>query len=109
MLLRNSTGEKVRIADYEPAFVDVMNRLHESQPELFSVGNCLENFSLKRSMRRGAVLAVGDKVSEHVVNLMNRWRKKERAQGTEPGLTMHQHYTQVQGSVQLCKAYSAAM
>ena len=55
MLLRNSTGEKVRIADYEPAFVDAMNRLHESQPGLFSVGTCLENFSLRRSMCRGAV------------------------------------------------------
>ena len=95
MLLRNSTGGKVRIADYEPAFVGAMNRLHESQPELFSVGTCLENFSLRRLMRRGAILAVGDKVSEHVVNLMNRWHKKERAQGTEPGLNMHQHYTQV--------------
>ena len=86
-----------------------MDRLCESQPGLYSVGTCLENFSLRRSMRRGAVLAVGDKVSERVVNMMNRWRKKERAQGTEPGLTMHQHYTQVQRSVQLLKAYSAAM
>ena len=84
-----------------------MNRLHESQPGLFSVGTYLENFSLRRLMRRGAVLAVGDKVSEHVVNMMNRWREKERAQGTEPGLSMHQHYSQVRGSVQLLKAYSA--
>ena len=99
----------MRIADYEPVFVDVMNRQHESQPELFSVGICLENFSLRRSMRRGAILAVGDKVSEHVVNLINRWHKKERAQGTEPGLIMHQHYTQVRGPVQLLKAYLAAM
>ena len=38
MMLRNSTGGKVRIADYDPAFVDSMNRLYESQPELFSVG-----------------------------------------------------------------------
>ena len=43
----------MRIADYEPVFVDVMNRQHESQPELFSVGICLENFSLRRSMRMG--------------------------------------------------------
>ena len=85
----------MRIADYNPAFVDAMNRLYESQPGLFSVGTFLENFSLRRSMRRGAVMAVGDKVSEHVVDMMNRWRKKERAQGTKPGLNMHQHYTQV--------------
>ena len=29
MLFRNSTGGKMRIADYEPAFVDAMNRMHE--------------------------------------------------------------------------------
>ena len=72
MLFCKSAGGKVRIADYEPVFVDAMNRLHESQPELFLVGTCLENFSLRRLMRRGVVLAVGGKVSEHVVNLMNR-------------------------------------
>ena len=73
------------------------------------MGACLENFSLRRSMQRGGILSAGDKVSEHVVNLVNQWRKKERAQGTDPGLSMHQHYTQVRGSVQLLKAYSAAM
>ena len=59
MLLRNSTGGKVRIADYDSAFVDAMNRLYEFQPGLFSVGTCLENFSLRRSMRRGSVMATG--------------------------------------------------
>ena len=58
MLFCKSAGGKVRIADYEPVFVDAMNRLHESQPELFLVGTCLENFSLRRLMRRGAILAV---------------------------------------------------
>ena len=109
LLLHREEGGKVRLSDFEPAFQEAMGRLQEERPELFSVGTVLDNFSLKRSLRRGAILAVGDEVSDNVVNMMNRWRKKERARGTEPGLSMRQHYTQVRGMVQALKTYSAAM
>ena len=109
LLFHREEGGKVRLSDFEPAFQEAMGRLQEERPELFSVGTVLDNFSLKRSLRRGAVLAVGDDVSDNVVNMMNRWHKKERARGTEPGLSMQQHYTQVRGMVQELKTYSAAM
>ena len=97
------------MSKYEGPFVEAMSRLHESEPELFSVGITLELFSLKRSLRRGAIQAVGDRVSPNVVNMMNRWRKRERARGTEPGLDMRQTYTQVRGMVDKLKLYSQAM
>ena len=34
-------------------------------------------------------------VLEKVIELVNRWRKKEAAKGSEPGLPMRQVYTQV--------------
>ena len=47
-------------------------------------------FSLRRSMRRGPILATVDRASNVIINLMNRWRKKEGAKGAAPGLSMHQ-------------------
>ncbi len=34
-------------------------------------------------------------VDTKVIKLVNHWRKKEAAKGSEPGLPMHQVYTQV--------------
>ena len=108
-LFPGNKGGKARMSKYEGPFVEAMSLLHESEPELFSVGTTLDLFSLKRSLRRGAIQAVGDRVSPNVVNMMNRWRKRERARGTEPGLDMRQTYTQVRGMVDELKLYSQAM
>ena len=108
-LFPGDNGKKARMRKYERPFVEAMSYLHETEPELFSVGTALELFSLKRSLRRGALQAVGDRVSPNVVNMMNRWRTRERARGTEPGLDMRQTYTQVRLMVDELKLYSQAM
>jgi hypothetical protein len=75
---------------------------------LFSKGIELGLFSLRRSMRRGAILATVDRVSEVIINLMNRWRKKEGARGATPGLSMHQTYLQMRSLFPTLKKYSQA-
>ena len=56
----------------------------------------MSDFSLWRSLRRGAVLeTTTHKVDVQVIELINRWRKKEAARGSEAGLPMRQVYTQV--------------
>ena len=105
---QQGTGRKARISDYDPDFLYYMGLLHERSPELFSVGTLLGLFSLRRSMRRGAILATMDRVSDVIIHLMNRWRKKEGAKGAEPGLSMHQTYTQMRSMVPKMRLYSEA-
>ena len=60
-------------------------------------------------MHRGAIVATtGERVQDSVVQLINRWRKKENA-WTEPGLNMHQTYSQVRTMYPTLKAYSKAI
>jgi hypothetical protein len=69
----------------------------------------LEDFSLWRSGRRGSTTEAGNqKISSHVIDLMGRWRQKEAAKGTQPGLPMRQVYTQVKSSFPAMLLYSEA-
>ena len=86
-----------------------MEILRENRPELFSVGTLMEHFSLRRSMRRGAVLMTTGKVASQVVNMINRWRTKEGAKGSAPGLSMEQTYTNMRDVMHLMIQYSKAL
>lgn len=68
------------------------------------------DFSLWRSPRRGAVLETTNQdVSETVTELINRWRKKEAAKGSEAGLAMRQVYTQVRSTLPTMLKFSKAL
>ena len=69
----------------------------------------MDQFSLRRSLRRGAILETTNRVSDTVIKLINRWRKKEGAKGAEPGLTMPQTYTHVRNTFPVLKEYSKAL
>jgi hypothetical protein len=99
---------RARISDYDADFLYYLGALKERRPELFSRGIEMGLFSLRRSMRRGAILATVDRVSEVIINLMNRWRKKEGAKGAAPGLSMHQTYLQMRSMFPALKKYSQA-
>ena len=86
-----------------------MVELHQQRPELFSVGTVLGLYSLRRSMRRGAILETVGRVDNFIVKLMNRWRKKEGARGSEAGLCMRQAYTQMRSMVMQLLLYSKAL
>jgi hypothetical protein len=102
-------GRRGRLSDYDDVFVEYIELVHAEQPELFSKGTLLYMFSLWRSPRRGAVLETTGKVDITIVNLMNRWRIKEGAKGSAPGLTMRQTYTQVRDTLPQLKMYSKAL
>lgn len=81
-LLRGDQGARAKM------FCSYLNTLQSSRPTLFSAGTMMEMFSLRRSMRRGAILATTGKVEDSVVLLINRWLKKEQAKGTTASLNM---------------------
>ena len=99
-LFHQSKGRKTTIADYDANFLYYIGLLHERCPKLFSVGTLLGLFPLRRSMRRGDIVPTMERVSEVIINLMNQWRKKDGAKGAEPGISMHQTYTQMRNMVQ---------
>ena len=105
-LFSKGKGRRARISDYDADFLYYLGLLQERRPKLFSKGVSLGLFSLRRSMRRGAILATTGRVSEVVINLMNRWRKKEGAKGAAPGLSMHQTYVQMRSMFPVLKEYS---
>ena len=107
-LFRGPKGRRARIKDFDSDFQDWINRLHATSPEIFSKGTLLAQFSLRRSLRRGAVLETFNRVDRDIVTLMNRWRTKEGARGADPGLGMWQTYTQVRSLVPELKLYSQA-
>ena len=108
-LFGKGDGSKAKISDYEGEFVRFVRMLHDAQPELFSEGTNLELYSLRRSLRRGAILETTGRVDDNVVQHMNRWRTKEGARGTAPGLSMRQTYTQVRDIFPQLKLYSLAL
>jgi len=108
-LLRGGQGARAKISDYDAMFCSYMNTLRSLRPGLFSAGTMMEMFSLRRSMRRGAILATTGKVEDSVVLLINRWRKKEQAKGTTASLNMHQTYSTVRVMYPTMKAYSKAI
>lgn len=108
-LFGKANGSKAKISDYDAEFVRFINKLHDSRPDLFSKGTSLELYSLRRSLRRGAILETTGRVDDSVVNLVNRWRTKEGARGAQPGLSMRQTYTQVRDTFHQLKLYSLAL
>ncbi|EJK62466.1 hypothetical protein THAOC_16923 [Thalassiosira oceanica] len=102
-------SEKASLSDYDADFIELMQELHRQKPELFSKGTVLDYFSLRRSLRRGAVLETTGRVSETTINAINRWRKKESARGLIPNLCMRQTYTQTRDVVDERLKYSKAL
>lgn len=92
---RNGTQRKV--SHYNPQFHDHLREVMERQPGLFPKDlDVASAFSLTRSLRRGSTTAAQNlKVDVAAIELNNRWRKVERAQGRAPNLSMRQHYSQL--------------
>ena len=68
--------------------------------ELFTTGFFIGDFSLRRSPRRGATTeAENNNVDTASIEIINRWRKREAARGTEAVISMRQVYTQVSRDV----------
>ena len=109
LFVKKDGRTRAQIRDYDALFLHYLELLKDRRPELFSVGTLMYMFSLRRSMRRGAVLATTGRVPPAVVNLVNRWRTKEGARGSAPGLSMEQTYTNVRDAIPIMIRYSKAL
>jgi hypothetical protein len=93
-------GKKRAMAYYDTLLAEFVGTTYNRFPEVIGESTDLEQFSLWRSGRRGATTAARNcGVDEGVITMIGRWRKVERARGTQPGLPMSQVYTEVKLAV----------
>jgi hypothetical protein len=109
-LFQDRRGVRSKFGIYDHIFralVDIARELHfRLLPEVVETGD----FSLWRSPRRGAVLETTNQdVAEKVIELVNRWHKKEAAKGSKAGLPMRQVYTQVKSTLPTMLKFSKAL
>ena len=109
-LFQNKQGIRLKFGRYDPTFRELIDAARALQPSLLPDIVETGDYSLWRSPRRGAVLETTNQdVSEKVIELVNRWRKKEAAKGSEPGLPMRQIYTQVRSTLPTMLKFSKAL
>ena len=107
---QNQQGVRRKFGQYDGPFRALVDQARKRHPRLLPEAVETEDFSLWRSPRRGAVLETTNQdVSEKVIELINRWRKKEAAKGSEAGLAMRQVYTQVRSTLPTMLKFSKAL
>ena len=95
-LFEQKPGKPAKFGTYQDYFQTLINLARQQDPRLLPSSVETTDFSLWRSLRRGAVLeTTNHNVDIKVIELINRWRKKEAVRGSEAGLPMRQVYTQV--------------
>ena len=100
----------MKFGQYDALFRALVDQAQERHPRLLLEAVETEDFSLWRSPKRGAVLETTNQdVSEKVIELINRWHKKEAAKGSEAGLTMRKVYTQVRSTLPTMLKFSKAL
>ncbi len=99
-LFEATPGKQAKFGQYQEYFRTLIDLARERKSRILSASVLTNDFSLWRSPRRGAVLeTTNNNVDVKVIELINRWRKKEAARGSEAGLPMRQVYTQVRSTL----------
>jgi len=109
-LFADEKGKRARLSRYNDEFRRLLERTRERDPSLFHAKTKIEDFSLRRSLRRGSTTeAQNNNVPVATIELINRWRKVENAKGTVAGLAMRQVYTQAQHAIITTARYSQSL
>jgi hypothetical protein len=93
----DEAGEVARMSDYEEIFYEILRDIQDQRPDLIAPEVEVEQiYGFYRSFRRGSTTRATELgVSETAIDLINRWRKVERAGGMQPSMAVRDHYTEV--------------
>ena len=84
----------------QPTFRSYLTRIQVLNRKLFLKGVEIDNYSFRRSLRRGATAhAMNNNVPKLVIDEINRWRLKGHARGGEVGLSLTQVYSSVRHTI----------
>jgi hypothetical protein len=93
-LFEQKPGKPEKFGTYQDYFRTLIDLARQQDPWLLPSLVETTDFSLWRSLCRGAVLkTTNHNVDIKVIKLINWWCKKEAARGLEAGLPMRQVYT----------------
>ena len=83
------------VGDMDFYFHSVLKEVQRRHPSIISASvNVEEDFSVSRSLRRGATAEAHNVgISGDVINMNNKWRSILRANGMNPGMSMIERYT----------------
>ena len=77
-------GSKASIGDYDHILINLLELGQNIHPELFTTVVFIGNFSLRRSLRRGATIEAENKnVDTAAIELINRCRKRDRSRSID--------------------------
>jgi len=106
-LFARSAKKRGTIADYDPTFRAYLTRVRMLDGKLFLKGVEIGDYSLRRSLRRGATShAMNNEVHPTVIDEINRWRTYANARGCEAGFTLAQVYSSVRHTIPTKIKYS---
>ena len=114
-LFVNNAGEQSSTSDMNEMFLEFLCEIYEENPKLFGlditgVGDLSEKYNVFRSFRRGLESrAVAMKVSEADRNVVNRWKKKEKAGTGKVSHNIGQHYVDISMVRESFIRYTTAM
>ncbi len=109
-LFEATPGKRAKFGRYQEYFRTLIDLARERESRLLPASVLTNDFSLWRLPRRGAVLeTTNNKLEVKVIELINRWRKKEATRSSEAGLPMRQVYTQVRSTLPTMMEFSWAL
>ena len=98
------------VSEVDTEFHEQLALAQEERPDLFpGVKDIETEFGINRSLRRGSVSRALAQGLKEEVDVQNRWRKKERAEGSMPYAPMREHYSDIRLLAPLIVPYSKAM
>jgi hypothetical protein len=110
-MFRGKKGSRASTAELDILLHRILERVQKKWPSLIpDTVNVKEEFSVYRSLRRGATAeAQNVQVPSEVIEANNRWRKHSRSRGLTPGMSMMERYTDAKASVPSLIRFSGAM
>jgi hypothetical protein len=107
----NPTSALGCIRDYELDILDHLHLIQQQHPDLIPPDvRVYDEYGLSRSFRRGSTSeARSQAVQENDINLANRWRTFDNAQGRCPRLAMADHYSDIRLLIPALLRYSSAL
>lgn len=99
---------KATVGDLDLLFHGVLKRVQALHPDIIPAHvNIEEDYSVKRSLRRGSTTEAQNRgIPSDVIEANNRWRKHMHANGSLPSMSMIERYTDAKASAELLVRFS---
>eukprot|EP00978_Attheya_sp_CCMP212_P021807 scaffold64110_cov59-Attheya_sp.AAC.1 len=87
--------QRCKPSDLDPDFHSILLRVQARYPQIIpSSVNVVEEYRIRRSLRRGSTTHAGNMaVPKEVIEANNRWRKHGNSRGVLPGMSMVERYS----------------